>query len=363
MRCAWFFAILLVSCGSPPDAMRYVLEDATSIDESRTGLVVLRDEVGGIEAAVAPTKGGELSGLRVKYNGEWIETLHLARDYAPREGFGGKGPFLWPAAGRNFPADLEERRRAGEPFDDGAYEHNGVRHAMPIHGFARDLPWHVEETRADNGLARALLSLVDTAATREMYPFGFRCTVDYRVQDGTLALRYAVRASEDNSEPMFFSIGNHITFLAPLVPGSDAREMVLATPATVEILKTGYGIPTGETRPISYADGFVLGDYPPLAATSLAGYPPGQDPYADYIDPAGIALRISHHASEIPDDPVILFNIWGDVQHGFFSPEPWVGLQNSLAERQGLIYLNPGGEFLWDVRVEHRLRDDQPSDE
>ena len=31
-----------------------------------------------------------------------------------------------------------------------------------------------------------------------------------------------------------------------------------------------------------------------------------------------------------PDQPVILYNVWGDAAGGFFSPEPWIGLQNSL---------------------------------
>ena len=86
-------------------------------------------------------------------------------------------------------------------------------------------------------------------------------------------MRYVVGAAEDNREAMFFSIGNHITFLAPLVNGSDPLEMVLASPSSVEILKTEYGIPTGETRPLSFAEGVALGEYPPMGATSLAGYP------------------------------------------------------------------------------------------
>lgn len=352
MRTACILALLFAACGPQTPPPRYVIESAESVDESRTELIVLRDEVGGIEAAIAPEKGGELSGLRLEFAGDWLETLQLARDYSPREGFGGKGPFLWPATGRNFPEDLQERRRAGERFDGGAYEHGGIRRSMPIHGFARDLPWQVTETGASNDAAWAVLSLEDTSETREMYPFGFRCTVEYRVQDGVLELRYAVRAADRNSEPMFFSIGNHITFLAPLVPGSDPAAMVLTSPSTVELLKTDFGIPTGETRPLSYADGFVLGGYPPLAATSLAGFPEGQDPHVEYSDPAGLALRISHRASEIPEDPVILFNVWGDVHSGFFSPEPWVGLQNSLVQRQGLIHLDPGDQFLWTVRVE-----------
>ena len=184
------------------------------------------------EAAIAPSKGGELSGLRVMYNGTWLETLQLARDYSPRAGFGGKGPFLWPATGRNFPPDLVARRQAGEQFDGGSYEHGGVRRPMPIHGFARDLPWEIESTSAGAQGARALLSLADSAHTRRMYPFGFRCTVEYVVEAGDLGLHYLVTADEGNSEPMFFSIGNHITFLAPLVEGSDPGAMVLTSPST-----------------------------------------------------------------------------------------------------------------------------------
>lgn len=352
VRINWILPLFLAACATSPPPANYVVESAASIDASATELIILRDEAGGIEAAVSPSRGGELAGLRVLHGGAWLETLQLARDYSPREGFGGKGPFLWPATGRSFPPDLEERRKAGESFDRGAYVHGGVRREMPIHGFARDLPWQLEEAVADAGSARALLSLHDDSETREMYPFGFRCSVEYVVQGGALELRYLVRAAAGNEEPMFFSIGNHITFRAPLVHGSDPAAMVLKSPSSVEILKTGFGIPTGETRPLSYADGFELGDYPPLVATSLTGYPEGSDPYIEYGDPAGLTMRISHSASSIPPQPVILFNVWGDVRAGFFSPEPWVGLQNSLVRRQGLIYLDAGEEFRWTVRVE-----------
>lgn len=344
---------VLAACQTYSPELGYVVETGQSVDESATELIVLRDEMGGIEAAIAPSEGGELSGLRVRHDGVWLETLLLARDYTPRAGFGGKGPFLWPATGRNFPADLEARRRSGEDFDSGAYEHDGVRHEMPIHGFARDLPWQVDETAADQQSARVRLHLASSATTRDRYPFDFLCTVEYVVQGGALELRYVVKAGDGNTEPMFFSIGNHITFLAPLIQGSDPAEMVLKSPSSQEVLKTDYGIPNGETRPLSYAEGIELGSYPALKATSLTGYPPGEAPYAEYIDPAGLTLRVSHRASTIPGDPVVLFNVWGDVRGGFFSPEPWVGLQNSLVRKQGLTYLDPGAEFHWSVRVEY----------
>ena len=358
MRMTLAVVLLALGCGSGDPPARYTTGAAASDDSSAVELIVLRDEVGGVEAAIAPSKGGELSGLRVRHADRWIETLQLARDYSPREGFGGKGPLLWPATGRNFPPDLEERRRAGESFDDGAYDHRGVRRRMPIHGFARDLPWNVEEISSDAKGARAVLSLVDTPATLETYPFRFRCTVEYAVLEGRLELRYAVTADPGNSEPMFFSIGNHVTFVAPLVEGSDPERMVLVTPATTELLKTPYGIPTGEAQPAPpFADGMPLGELPPLAATSLTGYPPGRDPEVEYRDPAGLSIRISHSASHAPSSPAVLFNLWGDVRGGFFSPEPWIGLQNSLVKREGLVHLDPGDTFLWTVRISHESRE------
>ena len=353
MRTAWVGFLLFAGCGQDLPPLPYAVEFETSKDAAAVELIILRDEAGGLEAAVAPGRGGELSGLRILHEGVWIETLHHARDYTPREGFAGKGPFLWPATGRNFPLDMQQRRQAGEVFDDGAYEHAGVRRSMPIHGFARDLPWTVVETSATRESARALLTLADSPATHELYPFGFECSVEYLVSGGQLALRYVVRASPGNSEPMFFSLGNHITFVAPLLEGSDPSAMTLTSPAALELLKTDHGIPTGQTRPASFASGMRLGEYPPLRATSLGGYPEGMDPRIEYRDPGGLAIRISHHADWIPQHPVVLFNLWGDVRNGFFSPEPWVGLQNSLVQRQGLVFVDPGEEFAWTVRIAH----------
>ncbi len=345
-------AVLLLFAGACAPAPEFVVERAASADASAVPLLVLRDERAGVEAAVAPSKGGELSGLAVRRNGEWIETLYRGRDYSPVEGFQGKGPFLWPATGRNFPPDLEARRRAGERFDDGAWDYRGARRPMPIHGFAQNAAWSVVEgPLADRGGARALLSFADDERTRAWYPFGFRATVAYVLAEGKLELRYAIAADEANREPMFFSLGNHIAFKAPLIAGSDPAKMKLTTPSGVELLKTDYGIPTGETRPRSYAGGIALGELPPLQPISLSGYPAGENPWIEYRDPAGLTIRMAHHAARIPDDPVVLFNLWGDPRAGFYSPEPWVGLQNSLVSRQGLIYLDPGETFRWTIAI------------
>ena len=65
---------------------------------------VLRDTIAGVEAAIAPSEGGELSSYRVKLKEEWTEFLYHARDYSDGPGFKGKGgPLLWPAVGAQYP--------------------------------------------------------------------------------------------------------------------------------------------------------------------------------------------------------------------------------------------------------------------
>jgi len=347
--------LLATACASDPEppGPRYAVEEAATPDG--VPLILLIDRTAGLEAAVAPSKGADLSGLRVRLGAEdesrddWIETVYLARDYSPREGWTGKGPTLWPAVGRNLPADLKRRNAAGDSLPRGGWDHDGERYPMPGHGFARDYPWEVVEQDADASRAFVRLALTDSPETRESYPFGFRLELEHRVADGRVELRYRVAAAGDNESAMPFSIGNHITFNTPLVPGADPLAVELISPSTTEILKES-GLPTGETRPRSHADGIELGEFEVREAVSLTGYE--GEPEVLLRDPAGLAIRLSHEASQVPEQPVVLFNLWGDAGDGFFSPEPWVGLQNSLVLGQGLVRLEPGEAFDWTVRIE-----------
>ena len=79
IRCA----LLVIICTLALRGQSYSPGESVSSDASKTKLVLLRDEAAGIEAAIARAKGGELSGLVVRFKDQWIETLYLARDYSP----------------------------------------------------------------------------------------------------------------------------------------------------------------------------------------------------------------------------------------------------------------------------------------
>lgn len=282
-------------------------------------LVRIADPGGAWEALLSPAHGGELASFRVRYKGGWIETLYRAADYSPTGGWTGRAPWLWPATGRNEP--------------------------LPQHGFARDKAWRVEKS----GPSGAVLSLADSPQTRRIFPHRFRLTAEYFAEQASVfAIRLTVTAAKQNSAPMPFSTGNHITFRTPLIPGSDPLAMTFTSPSTLEYLKRDR-IPTGESRAASFSKPVRLGTLPRNDAVSLGGYE--GDPWMELRDPAGLSVRIWHHATPTPPAPLVQFNIWGDPGAGYFSPEPWVGLQNAHNSRQGLTWLKPGERWVWVLRI------------
>ncbi len=312
-------------------------------------LVVLHDEIGGLEIALAPDRGGELSSLRIRFQGQWLELIHHARHYGEIKGWRGKAPFLWPATGRNF-APGSEADKSGSAC---SYEWAGRTYPIPIHGFANSKAWQLLRVIHDEAFAQAEVELRDDASTREQYPFGFTVHIAYRLAEGKLELRHTVTAAADNTQPMPFSIGNHITFIVPFASNSAVADFTIESPSGYEILKNPDSLPSGQTRPLSFTSRVPLVGIKTNPALSLGGY--AGHPWMTLRDPSGLGLRLSHSASSLPENPFVQFNLWGDPAAGFICPEPWVGLQNSLNSKRGLIQLPPGESWTWTIRIEPEI--------
>ena len=309
-------------------------------------LVPLSAPGGGLRAYIAPAHGADLAGLEVRHDGRWSELLYRGMDYRPTDGWTGKAPILWPAVGRNFP-NAAGSGRNGEVL---GWVLHGRTYPIPIHGFARDQIWRIVRRGSCDGSTFLTLALSDNDRTRSMYPFGFTLTSEYRIQRHTLFIRQSVRAHRSNAGPMPFSIGNHITFRIPLLPGDDPRRTAISTPATQQVLTDGTGRPTGRVVAVSYARPRPLSSLQPLTAISLAGYREGQE-WVRLEDGSGFALVVAHSEDTRPRGTPVLFNLWGDVPHGYFAPEPWVGKQNSLATGDGVMDLEPGDTYRWMIEV------------
>lgn len=183
-----------------------------------------------------------------------------------------------------------------------------------------------------------------------MYPFGFTLTTEYRLWRNALYIRQAVHARRANAEAMPFSIGNHITFRIPLLPGDDPLQTVISTPATEQVITDESGRPTGRIVPVSYVSPRLLSSFEPLTAISLSGYAAGTE-WVRLEDRSGFGIIVAHSEDRRPSGTPVLFNLWGDPAHGYFATEPWVGKQDSLVTGDGTIALQPGGTFHWMIAV------------
>ncbi len=325
---------------------RYSISDEPANGPGSPQVVVLRDRIAGVEAAITPSQGGELSSFRVKIKGEWTEMLYRARDYSAGGGFQGKAPLLWPAVGGQYPVGSTTAVSCA----DGTYPLAGKTYSMPCHGFARNLPWSEVTRSAGNGGARVTVRLKDSERTRTMYPFAFLLDASYELTGGHLTINYTVTSDPSNVTPMIFSIGNHIAFKIPFVKGSDPSGMTFESPSTVQLLRNSRGVLSGEKTPRSFDSPTRLGDFDALTAVPLAGYK--SQPYVRLVDQGGISLRLSQQASSVVGEPLVRFNIYGGPKVGYFSPEPWFGIQNSMNLGQGLVKLGAGESWKWRIELQ-----------
>lgn len=324
---------------------RYTVSDEDAAGPGSPKVVVLRDTVGGLEVAVAPSQGGELSSFRVKFKGEWVELLYHARDYADIKGFQGKGPVLWPAVGVQYPLGQFPKSTCG----DGSYLLDGKTYPMPCHGFAKSLAWTEVNRSADNQGARVTVELRDSDRTRTFYPFAFRLDATFGVSGGLLTVDYTVTSDSSNAMPMIFAIGNHIAFKVPFLPGTDPAAMTFESPNRKQLLRNPLGFVNGEEVVRSFETPERLGDFDAHVALALTGYQSA--PYAVLTDPQGLSIRVSQQATSSLAEPIVRFNIYGGPKVGYFSPEPWFGLQNSLNLGKPLVHLAPGDAWTWRVQV------------
>jgi gluconolactonase len=338
------FAALLATTSACFGQARYSVADEAAAGPESPAVIVLRDSAG-LEAAITPTEGGELSSFRVKVKGAWVESLYHARDYSPGRGFKGKGPLLWPAVGAQYPVGTIPETSCGE----GTYPAGGKLYKMPCHGFARLLPWKEVSRKADRSGATVVVQLRDSSSTREQYPFGFVVNASYELSGGYLAIHYTVQSDRANTLPMMFSIGNHMAFNIPFLKGTEPADMTFETPSAVQLLRNAKGVLSGEQAPRSFDTPVRLGDFDALTAMPLAGYK--SQPWARLVDPQGLALRITQQVSSTTGEPLVRFNIFGGPKVGYFSPEPWFGIQISLNLGRGFIQLAAGENWQWRLEL------------
>ncbi|MFD2616158.1 aldose epimerase family protein [Terrilactibacillus laevilacticus] len=81
------------------------------------------------------------------------------------------------------------------------YKHKGKTYTMYNHGFARNLPWTIEEINFDT--QSITLSLESGYETKRQYPFDFKLTFQYTLKKGKLQIRQQYKNLSDDHLPFY----------------------------------------------------------------------------------------------------------------------------------------------------------------
>lgn len=316
-------------------------------------LAWLKDDERGIRVGILPEKGGGLTSFQVRRNGRYRELLYRALDYRtdPPDGWEGRAPLLWPAVGRSYTEDQVARwRKTGRPPAKFQYLLDGKVRPMPMHGFARQVPWELRAFGYGADGVWAACELKDSRRTRRFYPYAFTFTLTYRLNRGELALTHEVVAGA-NKGPMPFGIGNHVSFNLPLTGRGRFEDCTVRTPGDTIVRMNPLAAPSGKRKRMDLSKPTRL-DRPELLDNLLGGYRRGEN-WLEMTDPSGPRMHI-HHEEKSPRrryaaQKDFLFVFWGVPELGYYCPEPWVGLPDSLNTGRGLIRLPPGERFVWEV--------------
>jgi galactose mutarotase-like enzyme len=248
--------------------------------------------------------------------------------------WGKKSPVLFPIVGG---------------LKNGTYQHQGISYQLGRHGFAREREFTVSHHSNES----ICFSLVSDETTKDVYPFDFVFSIEYRLTNNQLSVTYIVE--NIGSEILLFSVGAHPAFKIPLVDGTDYEDYQL-TFSTNE----NAGI-----YPLS-AEGLLEKYTTPLLNNSNS-IPLTKELFAkDALvfkhlksNHIGILNNKNKHGLKIHYTDFPFMGIWAANNANFVCIEPWCGIADSvdasgeLAEKEGINKLASGGHFerTWAVEV------------
>jgi galactose mutarotase-like enzyme len=228
----------------------------------------------------------------------------------------GGNPILFPFVARHYvDGELGKWRDA-----------NGVVREMPMHGFAREMPFEIVEQSAKVLRMR----LTPTAQTHEYYPFDWTFDVIYELNGSTLRLSF--ETENRGEERMPYYPGHHFYFA---VDHTQRDAWTIDTPC-----QTWGRIDSAGTLNFEAAQ---------EVQTTLSDPNLVDRFHLDFTQPCvTLTNKATDQTIDIGWEPHYS-SLWKDVttwtqsnESDFFCVEPWLGLPNAIHHGHGLRWLEPG---------------------
>lgn len=275
---------------------------------------------GSTRASFVPEKGGMGSSIVMPGRDGPRELLFLHDFFWDRQTdkIPGGWPFLFPNCGR-----LE---RGGEA---GTYLYDGHLYRLPSHGFGPRAAWEVAAEAQDS----LTLRLVDTEATRAVYPFEFEILLKYRVAKCVLVCEQTYTNRGQVAMPYY--AGFHPYLRTPAPGAGKERVMLDFAPARAFAYNERLTDLARETAVPQVPAPIVH----PTVNERIARVASNKE--ARLILPDGLTVHLA--AVGVEDDDLFPYvQLYTMPDKPFFCIEPWMAFPNALNTVAGARWLRPG---------------------
>ena len=273
---------------------------------------------GGSRLRLAPQYGGRL--LSWDIDGESVIHWPEKADWSRLGGVRGGNPLLFPFLGRHRVDGEIGRWRDAQ----------GIVREVPMHGFARDLPFVAQMETRGKGVR---MTLRDSEVTRAGYPFGFRFEAAYRLI-GTHTLEVELSVANTGDAPLPHYAGHHFYFT---LPHAQRGATTLELPPTLRRYHQADGAiaPAVPGQPSYKLDDPVIHD----RMHCLQGAP---DRPVRLLMP-GLDRRIEIDLRRPGAAPWYCVTTWTEAPDSdFYCVEPWLGMPDAIHNGLGLRWVPPG---------------------
>lgn len=272
---------------------------------------------GDSQAFIAPQHGARLLRWAIGTQAviHWPEDSDWSSTQAVAHTRGGN-PILFPFLGRHYVDGTRDLWR----------DEAGTIRDMPMHGFARDLPFKVVEA----GDTQLRMRLVASEQTRPLYPFEFRFDVVYRLTGNVLETSF--ETSNSGKIPMPYYAGHHFYFS---IPHQERPHWQIELPCRT----WGWQNEDGSPRLTPARD----------QTTTLANPAIIDRFHLDFEQPGVILTNADANRRIKIEWDEVQNHLWYDVttwtqtpESDFYCVEPWLGLPDAIHHKTGLRLLAPG---------------------